>query len=166
MTVLLGGLLLAAAVALAVLEPILSGRRAARDRPGDEHDEGAARRRVALTALRDLEYDRATGKIDRADYESLKIELGREALRHLEGSEGDADARAEGRPEAERASRDLEEEIARARRAIRGGFECPHCDAVDRIGARYCSRCGRALTGAGAGGTAPPEAGTGPGAEA
>ena len=58
----------------------------------DVFDEGAARRRVALTALRDLEYDRATGKLDEDDYGQLRTELSREALEHLDEEGGGAGA--------------------------------------------------------------------------
>ena len=82
---LIGGVLLAAGVALFILEPVFSGRSAAAFHGDDDFDEAAARRLVALTALRDLEYDRATGKLDGDDYEALKLELSREALVHLVG---------------------------------------------------------------------------------
>jgi len=72
---------------LVILEPVFSGRGAPLYDGDDGYDEGAARRRVALTALRDLEYDRATGKLDEHDYGQLKTELSREALRHLEREE-------------------------------------------------------------------------------
>ena len=68
MSVLIGGVLLGAGVLLFVLEPVFSGKSAPMYDGDDVFDEGAARRRVALTALRDLEYDRATGKLDEDDY--------------------------------------------------------------------------------------------------
>ena len=152
MTALVGGVLLAAGVALFILEPVFSGRRAPRYGGDDDFDEGAARRRVALTALRDLEYDRATGKLDEEDYDALKLELSREALMHLEGDE---DAEEGPETEAARVARQLEDEIAQIRRAIREGMQCPSCDHVNSIGARYCARCGKRLAaGAGAAGTA------------
>jgi len=147
-TALIGGVLLAAGVALFILEPVFSGRRAALYGGDDDFDEGAARRRVALTALRDLEYDRATGKLDEKDYDVLKLELSREALMHL-GPEQDSGEGVE--TEAVRVARQLEDEIAQIRRAIREGMQCPSCDHVNSIGARYCGRCGKRLaTGAGA----------------
>ena len=146
---------MAAGVVLFILEPVLSGRSAPMYSGDDDHDEGAARRRVALTALRDLEYDRATGKLDDRDYESLKAELSREALVHLgpEGSPGVGGGTA-----TERASRELEDEIAQMRRAIREGFECASCGHLNGIGARYCGRCGKGLgvvAGRGGGGARP-----------
>ena len=58
-----------------------------------------------------------------------------------------------GGPPADRASRELEEEIARLRRAIREGMQCSACEHVNRLGARFCGRCGEGL-GAGDGGSA------------
>lgn len=140
MTVMLGGILLAAGVMLFVLEPVFSGRGAPLYDGVDDFDEGAARRRVALTALRDLEYDRATGKLDGGDYELLKTELSREALQHLEPR-----TRGRGDPAAERASRELEEEIEQIRRALREGLQCADCGHLNAFGARYCAECGAAL---------------------
>ncbi len=149
MTALIGGVLLAAGVALFILEPVFSRRGAALYGGDDDFDEGAARRRVALTALRDLEYDRATGKLDEDDYEGLKLELSREALVHL-GSGLDAGEGEE--TEAARAARQLEDEIAQIRQAIRAGMQCASCDQVNIIGARYCGHCGERLaTGPGPG---------------
>ena len=140
MTVMLGGILLAAGVMLYVLEPVFSGRGAPLYDGVDDFDEGAARRRVALTALRDLEYDRATGKLDGEDYELLKGELSREALQHLEPR-----TQGKGDPATERASRELEEEIEQIRRALREGLQCGDCGHLNAFGARYCGRCGEAL---------------------
>ena len=43
-----------------------------------------ARKRVALAALKDVEYDRAAGKLDDADYLAIREQLEREALQALE----------------------------------------------------------------------------------
>lgn len=142
MTALIGGVLLAAGVALFILEPVFSGRSSAVFHGDDEFDEAAARRLVALTALRDLEYDRATGKLDGEDYEALKLELSREALAHLDLDEESVAGRD---TEAKRASRQLEDEIAGIREAIRRGMQCAVCEHLNRIGAKYCGRCGEAL---------------------
>ena len=136
---LFGGVLLAAGIVLYVLEPVLSGRSAPLYRGGDEHDEAAARRRVALAALRDLEYDRVTGKVDGEDYERLRTELSREALVQLE-PEAVADD-----PAGAGASRALEDEIALIRRALQEGLQCAGCHRLNAFGAKYCGGCGRRL---------------------
>ncbi len=143
MSVLIGGVLLAAGVMLFILEPVFSGKGAPLYDGDDTYDEGAARRRVALTALRDLEYDRATGKLDEDDYGRLRTELSHEALAHLGDEEGGGD----GGWGPDRASRELEEEIAQLRRAIREGMQCSACDHLNRSGARFCARCGGGLGG-------------------
>ena len=149
MTAILGGVLLAAGVVLFILEPVFRGQRAPLYDGDDVYDDAAAKRRIALTALRDLEYDRATGKVDGDDYERLKAELSREALKHLEartaatpsdGSEDEAQSRGLG------VEMGLEAEIARIRAALREGMTCPACDAVNREGSSFCSRCGATLT--------------------
>ena len=149
MSVLIGGVLLAAGVLLFVLEPVFSGKSAPMYDGDDIYDEGAARRRVALTALRDLEYDRATGKLDDDDYGQLRTELSREALEHLGEEEGGGD----GGRGPDRTSSELEEEIAELRRAIREGMQCGKCEHLDRLGAQYCARCGEGLGGGGGGGS-------------
>lgn len=142
MMALVGGVLLAAGVALFILEPVFSGRIAAVFHGDDDFDEAAARRLVALTALRDLEYDRATGKLDAEDYGALKLELSREALVHLDPDAGSGGGRE---TEAMRASRQLEDEIAGIREAIRQGMQCASCEHLNLIGAKYCGRCGGPL---------------------
>ena len=155
---LIGGVLLAAGVALFILEPVFSGRSAAVFHGDDDFDEAGARRLVALTALRDLEYDRATGKLDGDDYEALKLELSREALVHLGRGEESVGGRE---TEATRASRQLEDEIAGIREAIRRGMQCASCEHLNRLGARFCGRCGKPLA-AGSGGPAGSSDGDGP----
>lgn len=140
MAVMVGGILLAAGVMLYLLEPVFSGRGAPLYDGADDYDEGAARRRVALTALRDLEYDRATGKVDARDYALLKDDLSHEALRHMEDGSPDTPGGA-----VERASRELEEEIEQIRMALRGGLECSGCGNLNADAARFCARCGEAL---------------------
>ncbi len=148
MTTLIGGILLAAGVMLYVLEPVFSGRAAPRYGGDDDYDEGVARRRVALTALRDLEYDRITGKLDAADYKLLKGELARDALHRLDSDlviRGEGD-RADASTIRDRASLRLEAEIAELRAALRQGLQCAACERLNRSGSHYCGRCGRALT--------------------
>ena len=140
MTVMIGGILLAAGVMLYVLEPVFSGRGAPLYDGVDDYDERAARRRVALTALRDLEYDRATGKLDGHDYELLRAELSREALSHLGPESRDRSGQA-----AEALSRELEREIEEVRMALREGLQCSACNHLNGFGARYCGRCGETL---------------------
>jgi len=78
---LIAGLLLAAGMVWLVLEPILRPRA---DAGGEDQsidpDDDLSPRAVALRALAEIEFDRATGKLSPGDYESLKARYTRDAL--------------------------------------------------------------------------------------
>ena len=145
---LIGGGLLAAAVVLYVLLPVIRGRHAVLHRTEEEGTEEEYRRRLALSALRDVEYDFATGKLDEEDYRQLKGELSVEALRILEEDREAADASSAdpdaGPGEGEEADV-LEAEIARIRRGLQDGRTCRRCAHVNDPESRFCGRCGQAL---------------------
>ena len=93
---LLGVVLLAGAVVYFVLQPILAGRRAPMGQADGEMTDAEAKRRVSLLALRDVEYDRETGKLDEHDYRELKRELSTEALAALSDEQAERRAREDG----------------------------------------------------------------------
>lgn len=132
----LGALLLGAAIVFFILHPLVAGRHAPLERSDDERSEAEARRRVKLLALRDVEYDFATGKLDGEDYRSLKRELSAEALEALEASEKEAEGVG---------SDALEAEIAAIREGLRHGTACEACGHVNPGGSRFCSSCGSRL---------------------
>lgn len=148
----LGALILTAAVVFFVLHPLVTGRGAPMEKSDDEMSETEARRRVKLLALRDVEYDFATGKLDDEDYRSLKSELAAEALEALEASEKEAEGVG---------SDDLEAEIAAVRKGLRQGSICEECGHANPGGSRFCSSCGTALSarpvGSGSPGSGGPE---------
>lgn len=143
MTLLIGVTLVGAAVILFIVQPVVKGLHASLEREDDELTDTEARKRVALLALRDVEYDFLAGKLDEEDYRALKSELTAEALAALEADEA---ARAEGGGTAV-ASRteDLEVEIARIREHLRSGLVCSSCAYQNEEGSRFCSSCGAAL---------------------
>lgn len=143
MTLYAGVALVAAAVVLFILQPVVRGIHASLDRDDDELTETEARKRVALLALRDVEYDFLAGKLDEHDYRSLKSELTAEALAALEADE--ASKSGGGSDEA------LEAEIARLRAGLKSGTSCPACAYTNADGSRFCSACGLALAEAVAG---------------
>jgi len=155
---LIGGGLLAAAVVLYVLLPLVRGLEAPLQRSANEYSEDQFRRQVALAALRDVEYDFATGKMDEEDYRELKAELSAEALRILEtlrddeerspvAERGEAEGEVEGEgPGVSDEDLDvLEEEIARIRRGLQEGRTCRSCAFLNPPGSRFCGRCGQEL---------------------
>jgi hypothetical protein len=97
-------------------EPPLVSRRAAH---------AAAERESVLAALRDLDEDFATGKLDAADHAQMRSELRARAVALL-AAERDALAAPDPAP-------------------ARSATGCPSCAAALAPGARFCSQCGIAL---------------------
>ncbi len=138
MTLFIGASLVALAVVLFILQPVVKGLHASLDRVEDELTDTEARKRVALLALRDVEYDFLAEKLDEQDYRSLKAELTAEALAALK-----ADERARGGVEP--ADDDLEAEIASIRAGLTDGVVCHACVFSNEAGSRFCSACGAAV---------------------
>jgi hypothetical protein len=138
-TLYVGVALVTAAVLLFILQPVVKGLHASLERDDDELTETEARKRVALLALRDVEYDFLAGKLDEEDYRSLKSELTAEALAALEADEAARSGR--GVP----GDADVEAEIARIRAGMRSGLLCDDCGFSNDAGSRFCSSCGEAL---------------------
>lgn len=132
---LLGALLLVAAVVLFILLPVARGQHASLLREDDEMTETEARRRVTLLALRDVEYDYHTGKLDETDYLALRKELSAEALAALKAVEDDPSG----------ADLDLEAEIAAVRAGLESGTTCGSCGHRNPDGSRFCAACGQPL---------------------
>ena len=103
------------------------------------------RRGVALLALKEIEFDRETGKLSQRDYELLKSRYSAEALEALGADEG--------APEPSTRAADVESLIAGRARLLRaaraaGGpapVSCRSCGPRPEPGATYCSRCGQPL---------------------
>lgn len=141
----LGGILLVIAVVGLVLEPLIRGRTASLQRENDEMTEAEATRRVKLLALRDTDYDYEMGKLDEADYRSLRSQLSAEALaamKDVETERAGVDAEA-----------DLEAQIAAVRAGMRSGTVCTDCGHRNPLGSRFCGGCGTALQASTASGT-------------
>jgi len=87
------GILLAAGAMYFVLLPILrppieaAGGETSVDEGDDPADDMSAQA-VALRALKEIEFDRATGKLSDADYGSLKAKYTAEALAAMRGKSG------------------------------------------------------------------------------
>ena len=142
MMLFVGAALVAAAVVLFIVQPVAKGLQASLERDADELTETEARKRVALLALRDVEYDYLAGKLDENDYRSLKGELTAEALAALE-----ADEQARSGILSGEAAAALEAEIAAARSGLRSGVFCSECGFANEPGSRFCASCGHALHG-------------------
>ena len=121
MTLVAGSIVVAALAAGWVIAPLVARRLAliGDPIPGGVLD-AEARKRVALASLKEIEYDRIGGKLDDADYRTLRARLENEALVALRVAEG-------------------------AHRAA-DQFEITHsCGFVNPAGSRFCSGCGKRL---------------------
>jgi len=131
------GTLLAVGALAFVLYPIFFGEgraplRAHVARNSSDQD-------AAVVALREIEFDRATGKLSDADYTELKTRYTREAIAAMRRSEtGPATP-----PSGERPTDDELEAVVRAYRDNK--VRCPECGPRPEPDAVFCSNCGRYL---------------------
>jgi hypothetical protein len=94
----------------------------------------------AIDALREIEFDQATGKLSPEDYATLKAQYTGLALAELRAREG---AVAVGEASAPNDIEDAAERmIARAKQR---GMSCVTCGPRPEPDALYCSDCGRHL---------------------
>ena len=100
---------------------------------------------MALLALKEIEFDRATGKLSEADYLELKERYGKEALRALDDDQRQSGQEATSAdPEALVAARLTELRSAHAAGAV-APATCPSCGPRPEPDAAFCSSCGRTI---------------------
>ena len=142
------GLLLAAGATYFVLLPIL---RPSAESPvsanvdeGEDPDDDMSPQAVALRALREIEFDRATGKLSDSDYEQLKAKYTGEALAALRGEPGAGSREPTPRPAP--GSRLLAPACPEhGPRPESGAVFCSECGRRLGTAQGYCARCGTAL---------------------
>ena len=136
------GLVVAIAAVLLVLEPILRPERAAAAPDAEPpEDPKEMKKELALAALKEIEFDKATGKLSDGDYQSMltrytkeAVEALREAAPALGGGTGHGAAAAADDP--------VERLIAEAKQASKGKRFCSTCGAVLEGSGRFCVECG------------------------
>jgi hypothetical protein len=138
---LVAGALLAAGVVLFVLQPIWAP---ATDTPegglgdeGEDPDDDLSPRAVALRALKEIEFDRATGKLSDVDYDALKSQYTAAALAALRADPGAAGSEP-GPPAPAAAGPSV-------RLSSLPGATCPVHGPRPEAAAAFCSACGRRL---------------------
>jgi len=142
MTALLIGAALAVAALLYVLFPLFDNvarsTRPSRARPVDVPE-------TAIDALREIEFDKATGKLSDADYAALKAEYTRTALVELRFRE-QLSAAPVATPNVEGVeSLDAAEAAVLRYRSMRR--ECETCGPRPEPDPAFCSNCGKYLKG-------------------
>jgi hypothetical protein len=123
-----------------VLRPLL-GPPAAPDAVEEPAEQDETAKGVALLALKEIEFDRETGKLSDADYQYLKDKYTAEALEALRtedgmGVPGDVEALIAHRVQALRFA---------AATAPPGAPACPSCGPRPEADALFCSSCGGRL---------------------
>jgi len=132
------GILLAAGATYFVLLPILrppveSASNPAVDDEGEDPADDMSRQTVALRALKEIEFDRATGKLSDSDYEQLKAKYTAEALAAMRGEQSGHGMRDAG-------------SVTPAHPASRiSPPACPEHGPRPEKDAQFCSDCGRRL---------------------
>ena len=131
LTALIVGTLLAVSAVAFVLYPLFFG---ATTRVKRLRGESHATDDSAIAALREIEFDRATGKLSDADYAELRKAYGDRALKELRAADSAAALPAD----------PIEARVREYRLTHR---ECPTCGVRPEADAIYCSTCGSFLDG-------------------
>jgi double zinc ribbon protein len=139
-----GALAIGALVFWLVFSPMLF-RSQEQPMPPEPVADDETRSGIALLALREIELDRATGKLSDDDYAALKERYSAEALAALDRDQAEeARVAATADPEALVAAR-----LSQLRTAHAAGAPapplCPGCGPRPEPDALFCSSCGRAL---------------------
>jgi hypothetical protein len=116
-------------------------------------DDLLAQRDGVYATLRDLELDQQLGKLDAADYTTLRekyMTRATEILQELDALRGEGDAQA--------ASAEIEKQVAALRQKAERSTQnkeiskasselhCTNCGRPYTAGDQFCARCGRALS--------------------
>jgi hypothetical protein len=97
-------------------------------------------REAAVGALREIEFDKATGKLSDTDYAELKARYTEAAVLAMRREDARSASEAAGLPD------ETEDEIEAAVRAYRAAHgACPTCGPRPESDAEFCSTCGRYL---------------------
>jgi len=132
LALIVGSLLAVSALAFVLLPLLVPGASSVGARNGTARVAPAPTEDEAVVALREIEFDRATGKLSDADYEELRTRYTRRALESL------------------RANAVAPEDVAEAAVfAYRSRLRiCVTCGPRSEVDASYCSTCGTYLPGA------------------
>lgn len=136
------GTLLAMVALSVVLAPLMSAGDEKPEAPPAPKAQSLTAEGTAIAALREIEFDKATGKLSDTDYESLREMYTRDALAELRASDNRAS-------NAARAGGVVTDDMVEAaiRRAKNEKHDCSVCGPRPEPDALYCSSCGRYLAG-------------------
>ncbi len=111
------------------------------------------RKGLALAALKEIEFDQATGKLSDTDYKELYARYSAQAIEAMRQDDGPGPAAAAGAGAGAGAAPDVEALVAaevRSLRAAEGQLDrqptCDTCGPRPEADAVFCSTCGKLLT--------------------
>ena len=134
-----------------VLQPLIRPRLSA-PLPFEPLDPEETPKGVALAALKEIEFDRETGKLSDEDYELLKAKYTVAAVEALRGEEkvlapNDVEALIAARVHSLRSASTPSDTSAVSPGASTTRPACDHCGPRPEPDALFCSTCGRRLSG-------------------
>ncbi len=136
---LLAALALLLVVAALIAQPLFAPRRPA-VLPESEHDRLERERKRIVRAIREVDFDRRTGKLDAEDYSRMRADL---------EAEGAGVLRALGAFQNTPGTQDVDAEIEAAVAALRekpaSSRRCAKCGGLVSERDRYCPHCGARL---------------------
>ena len=94
---------------------------------------------LALRSIKELEFDRAMGRLSDADWQEMSTRLRARAARLMKQLDAGADYR-------ERVERDLAKRLGEKTPATSAERTCAACATVNDLDARFCKNCGQALS--------------------
>jgi len=153
---LVAGILLATGAVYFVLRPIFRPEPAGSEMQdagfvdeGEDPEDDLSPRAVALRALKEIEFDRATGKLSDGDYETLKAKYTAEALAALRETAGSGrrDAGGVASGGASHPASPIPHPVCPTHgpRPEREAAFCSECGCRLAAAPGYCSRCGASL---------------------
>lgn len=149
--------LVALAVIVLIMSPLVGQQAHVTSTVDDPEDLDETPKGIALSALREIEFDRATGKLSDEDYSALKTKYTAEALAVLRNEEaagaavashvGEASGPAATNGASGASGDPVEALVAERLRLLQAGSaRCPTCGPRPEGDALFCSSCGRSLT--------------------
>jgi hypothetical protein len=146
LTVLMGSVVLVGIAALATLRPLVS---AAEDRTlmVGERTRAALERekQLALRAIKELEFDKAMGKVSEEDFKEMAGRLRARAARLIQQLDAGTGYRARIEQDVAKRLGDARQETAHAEPRAAASRACPSCSTSNDVDARFCKGCGAKL---------------------
>jgi predicted nucleic acid-binding Zn ribbon protein len=142
---LIAGIVVTLTALALVLEPLWRGAGVTTETADDGDlvviEESESPKVRALLALREIEFDRATGKLSDEDYAQLKATYAAQAVEAIKAEDREAPA-----PSRVATTQDPAEVMVQRFKQKRGeAGHCPVCGPRPEAGAVFCSTCGRSL---------------------